>query len=141
MTKGISYVSLIIISLIFSGCGGSKGADNNVKISDKYLGTWLYTYPSTQCVESFTFNSDGSFFESNLDERQSGTFTVTAASDSERERIDISVQSDNSQANCLGNTKDGSGLYSYNVEFPIESNMEWYTLSIGGVLIGTHQKK
>lgn len=134
----------IITVLFIGGCSDSDGPGdvNKVTIPGQYIGKWHYVYPTSQCTEEFIFNSGGTFTESSLDERQTGTFRATAPSSSVRGELIVDILTDNNLTNCDGVVSDDSGTtFVVYVEFPSDSQMEWYIQSGGGAALGTFNKQ
>ncbi len=89
---------LVLISAItfLVSCGGSSGSDTNTSTTSSIVGTWSFIYPSSGCEESYTFNSNGTWSESALDEIQTGTYTFDETVNAgERHALSIVVTSDN----------------------------------------------
>ena len=66
---------LFMIVLCFSACGGGSGGGETPQSA--LTGTWLYTYPATQCEDRYTFNAGGTWTGTSLDAVASGTYKLT----------------------------------------------------------------
>ncbi len=134
MFKSIALATFI--SLLVSACGSSSDTSETSVISDSksIVGTWSFIYPSNGCTESYTFNTNGSWSESSLDEVQTGTYTFDeTVNTGERHALSIIVTSDNGLPDCNGVSGDATGVNgTVYVEFPSNLIMEWYLVVSGG---------
>ena len=88
------------------------GIGNKLKTqtTSSILGSWSSTDPGTQCVESYLFNTDGTFSGTSLDKVVSGTYnfekTVVTGT---RHSIKYTVFADNGLADCNGANSNKTG--------------------------------
>ena len=128
------YLILFVLILI-QGCS-SDGDSGTATATNSLLGTWAFVYQSSGCIESYAFNSNGTWSESALDERQTGTYTFDETVNAgERHALSILVTSDNGLPDCEGNSSDATGVTgTIYVSFPNVSVMEWYLTLTGGIV-------
>ncbi len=139
MTKKILYISAVIAFLLLGAC--NKIPENTTSRMNNYIGTWVYTYPTSRCIEIFTFNSDGTFSESNQLERQSGDFSSSNKSIFGRRKLTLIIKTANGLEDCTGNKNNVIGTkLSFYVEFSEKSDMKWYALPVFGAPLGTYKK-
>jgi hypothetical protein len=108
-----------------------EGVGNELKTqtTNSILGNWSYTYPDTQCVVSYLFNTNGTFSGTSLDEVFSGAYSfektvVTGI----RHSLTIRVSADNALANCKGTSSDRTGKTETTyINFSSSNTMQWYT--------------
>ncbi len=123
-----AFIGLSLFILLITGCNDS--GDSSDTTTNSIIGTWAYTYPNSQCVETYTFNSNGTWSESSLDERMTGTYTFDeTVNTGEKHAVTIVVTTDNLLADCNGESIDGTGdtgtIYA---TFPTSNTTEWYNL-------------
>ena len=118
---GIGLVGLL------SACGGGSSS-NQVTFgsSEPIVGSWLFVFTASQCEELWTFNSDGEFTRSALDERASGNYEVTELANSDRSSLNLSFLADNGQPDCEGDTEITSGIINLFFETG-NSQLRFYT--------------
>ena len=125
--------TLLISVLLLSDCGGGGGGSSTTQ-SASIVGTWSFIYPSIQCTETYTFNSNNTFSATSLDEIFGGTYTFTTQSNSSnRHDLSFTVTSDNQQFDCEGDNSNDVGLViNIFAEVPSTTVMNWYLQSSGG---------
>jgi hypothetical protein len=126
---------IFILILVFtSGCG-SSGNDTGSSITNSIVGSWSFIYPSSGCEESYTFNSNGTWSESALDEIQMGTYTFDETVNAgERHSLSIVITSDNGLSDCEGDSSNDTGVSGtvYASFKNSDATMEWYLNLTGG---------
>jgi hypothetical protein len=131
MFKAIAFA--ISVSLLISSCGDSDSTNDSTN-TNSIIGTWSFIYPSNGCTESYTFNSNGTWTESALDEIQTGTYTFDETINTgERHALSIIITSDNGLSDCNGVSSDATGVSgTVYAEFPSNLILEWYLVLTGG---------
>jgi hypothetical protein len=132
MLKNILLISFAVAFLY--GCGGSSGGDSSSDTSS-IVGHWSYIYPASSCEESYSFNVNGTWSESSLDEVQSGTYTFDETVNAgERHALSIVITSDNGLSDCNGVSSNDTGVTGtvYAVFTNNDTTMEWYETLTGG---------
>ena len=134
----LNRLIMIILILAVYGCGGG-GNDSGSNTNASIVGAWSFIYPSSGCEESYTFNSNGTWSESALDEIQTGSYTFDESVNlGERHALSIVVLSDNGLSDCEGKDIDATGVTCtlYAAFKNNNSAMEWYqTLTRGSPVI------
>ncbi len=114
---------LLILTLSLMGCGGENNsgatAPENEITASSFFGVWEYTYPGTQCTETYQFSEPDSVAITSLDEFTSGYYSVESEDyDTNRHTLRIQIHTDNNMADCHGNTNDDvAGIVEVYVEF------------------------
>ena len=100
-------LSVIFLSTSFiSGCGGGgEDAPNSAvpavnETSKSISATWFYEYPN-KCLETFQFNTDGSFEINSNQSNVTGSYSFDASVDSgERHSLTLSFEQQNQGYDC-----------------------------------------
>jgi hypothetical protein len=112
------------------------GLDNTLitTTTNSIVGTWKYTYPGTQCVETYEFNADGTVNVTSLDEVAAGTYTFEqTVITGDRHFLSYTYTSDNGLPDCNGVSQDNTGdVYEIYTNFTSESVKEWFYDASGG---------
>jgi len=139
----IKYTLLTLVFLLSACGGGGGGGGSSTSQSASIVGTWSFIYPSIQCTETYTFNSNNTFSATSLDEIFGGTYTFTTQSNSSnRHDLSFTVTSDNQQFDCEGDNSNDVGLViNIFAEFPSTTVMNWYLQSSGGTPAVTLNKQ
>ena len=125
-TKNVVYVPL---NSQISFTDTETGNELKTQTTNSILGNWSYTYPDTQCVVSYLFNTNGTFSGTSLDEVFSGAYSfektvVTGI----RHSLTIRVSADNALAYCKGTSSDRTGKTETTyINFSSSNTMQWYT--------------
>ena len=133
--SGRSNVIYVPLNSKISFTDEGVGNELKTRTTNSILGSWSYTYPSSQCVESYIFNANGTF---------SGTSLISEASESEvfsgvysfektvvtgiRHSLKIRFSADDTLANCKGVSSDRTGKTETTyINFSSSNTMQWYT--------------
>jgi len=105
----------------------SENNQNLINARTNILGSWSLRYVATQCLEEYTFSSDGSFSQTSLDEILSGSYTIYPfESDIEKLVLTLTPTQDNLGVNCLGDNDDSTErIYTFIIAFPSMDIMTW----------------
>jgi len=140
-------LSVIFLSTIFtSGCGGGGGGEDAAnsavpianKTSKSISATWFYEYPN-KCLETFQFNTDGSFEINSNQSNVTGSYSFDASVDSgARHSLILSFEQQNQGYDCESSFDYivGANLELF-ASFPNEEQMQWYESNTGGSAIFT----
>lgn len=124
----LKYVFIVTFLTLVSACSSSGGGSSS-PTTGSVVGTWSYIYPSSGCEESYTYNSDGSWSEFSLDEKQSGTYTFDqTANTGGKYSLYMEITSDNGLSDCNGVSVNDTGTKG-TVYVLFKNNntvMEWY---------------
>jgi hypothetical protein len=115
--------SFTILLLALIGCGSFN--ESSISVEKQLIGSWSYIYPN-QCEEINTFNSDGTWSQTALDEISSGTFEFVEDSAAGKHPLAVNIIEDNGLADCQGESKTKAGSVSVYATFPTEKTMNWY---------------
>lgn len=131
MFKAVFFT--ISISFLIASCGSDS---TTTTTSNSVVGTWSFIYPSNGCTESYTFNANGTWTSSSLDEIQTGTYTFDETINTgERHALSIIVATDNGLPDCNGASSNATGVSgTVYAEFPSNLIMEWYLVLTGGTV-------
>jgi len=133
-TKNVVYVPL---NSQISFTDTETGNELKTQTTNSILGNWSYTYPDTQCVVSYLFNTNGTFSGKSLDKIFSGIYSfektvVTGIKHS----LKVIYSADNALANCSGVPDDVTGKIGTTYIIFLNSNaMQWYTKRTGDTSI------
>ena len=122
-------------SISFTGSG--VGNVLKTRTTNSITGIWSFTYPATQCVETYNFKTDGTFSETSLDEVAGGSYvfeeTVVTGT---RHLLSLSFTSDNGLSDCNGLSEDDSGLnVTIYQNHQSATVIEWFSALEGGAAI------
>lgn len=104
----MKFKYLIVASLLLAACGGSDSDDDDddntaALMSREVLeGTWASVDHDTDCETAITFDLDGSFRATSLDEVTSGTYTFEEVNLGFRFDLTLDTKVDNGLSNCDG---------------------------------------
>jgi hypothetical protein len=111
------------------------GVDNTLitTTANSIVGTWKYTYPASQCVETYEFNANGTVNVTSLDEVVVGTYTFEdRVITDDRHLLSITFTSDNGLPDCNGLSEDNTGLNITSYINFTSAVVEWFNESSGG---------
>ena len=137
----MKYLSILMFTLFITACSSSDNSDGSAD-NESIVGTWSFTYPATQCVETYTFNASNSITITSLDEISTGTyFFDNTVNSSNRHSLSFTVINDNEQPDCEGNNINDVGrVVDVFAEFVTITEMNWYLQSSGGAPVVTVDK-
>ncbi|MBK1853325.1 hypothetical protein FE845_18440 [Marinobacter sp. 1-4A] len=119
----------------FSGSGTGNLLKTTTKNS--IIGIWSYTYPSTQCIESYEFEESGKITVTSLDEVATGYYSFDEKVISgNRHALSFNLTTDNGLPDCSGVSEDNTGLsLNLYISFDRSAAITMYDQPAGGVPI------
>jgi len=137
----MKYLSILLFTLFITACSSSGNNDGDAD-NESIVGSWSFTYPATQCVETYIFNTNNTITITSLDEISTGTYSfANAVNSSNRHSLSFTVLNDNEQVDCEGNNVNDAGrVVDVFAEFVTITQMDWYLQSTGGTAALTVDK-
>lgn len=102
----LSFVIAILIAGALSFCANAQVPPGTSPI----VGTWTITNTQNNCVDSHTFNADGTYSSTSGAEVLQGTYTITPPTDPQgRFKVVRTIHHDNGGKDCDGGSEDDGG--------------------------------
>jgi hypothetical protein len=100
----------VVVGALIGGalclCANAQAASESSPI----VGTWTITNPENQCMDVYTFHSDGNYTSTSGLEVVQGTYTISAPSDKVgRFKVTRTVRHNNGGKDCAGGTENNTG--------------------------------
>lgn len=119
------------------------GNELKTRTTNSITGIWSFTYPATQCVETYNFKTDGTFSVTSLDEVAGGTYifeeTVVTGT---RHLLSLAITADNGLSDCNGLSEDNSGMNATIYQNHKSATViEWFAALEGGSVLGALTKQ
>ena len=130
MRTGLTH--LLAMAALCATAGTTAAQD--AEVFNELAGEWRYTHSPSGCVETMTFNEDGTFEGGGAEEVYGGTYVLAAGeSDSGRQQLDLEITHDNGLADCQNNSWNDAGMSrTLYVAFRAGDSLVFYEYDDGG---------